>query len=48
MSKLAAVIDAYQNKNLAAIAIHMALQLPNIEEIYTFSNEPFFDGANFI
>lgn len=49
MSKLAAVIiDTYQNKHLAAVAIHMALQMPNVEKIYTFSDEPFFNGANFI
>jgi hypothetical protein len=49
MSKLAAVIiDTYPNKHLAIVAIHMALQLPNIGKIYTFSDEPFFDGAHFI
>ncbi|OIN00743.1 hypothetical protein A9236_05900 [Polynucleobacter sp. QLW-P1DATA-2] len=49
MKKLAAVIiDTYQNKHLASIAIHMALQLPSIQKIYTFSDEPFFPGATFI
>ncbi len=49
MSKLAAVIiDTYPNKHLASIAIHMALQLPNLGKIYTFSDEPFFDGATFV
>ncbi|MBU3555840.1 DUF5672 family protein [Polynucleobacter sp. UB-Piko-W3] len=49
MKKLAAVIiDTYPNKHLAVVAIHMALRLPNIGKIYTFSDEPFFDGAEFI
>jgi hypothetical protein len=49
MSKLAAVIiDTYPNKHMAAIAIHMALQLPNVGKIYTFADEPFFPGADFI
>lgn len=49
MNKLAVVIiDTYSNKDLAAIAIHMALRLPNVEKIYTFSDEPFFSGATFI
>ena len=49
MKKLAAVIiDTYSNKHLAVVAIHMALRLPNIGKIYTFSDEPFFDGAEFI
>ena len=49
MKKLAAVIiDTYPNKHLAAVAIHMALRLSNIGKIYTFSDEPFFDGAQFI
>jgi hypothetical protein len=49
MSKLAAVIiDTYPNKHLAAVAIHMALRLPNVGKIYTFSDEPFFEGAQFV
>ena len=49
MSKLAAVIiDTYPNKYLAAVAIHMALRLPIVKKIYTFSDEPFFDGSTFI
>jgi len=49
MNKLAAVIiDTYPNKHLAAVAIHMALRLPNVGKIYTFSDEPFFEGAQFI
>ena len=49
MSKLAAVIiDTYPNKNLAAIAIDMTLRLPNIRKIYTFADEPFFEGATFV
>jgi hypothetical protein len=49
MNRLSAVIiDTYPNKHLAAIAVHMALRLPNVGKIYTFSDQPFFDGAEFI
>jgi|APCry1669193181_1035450.scaffolds.fasta_scaffold03092_6 Protein of unknown function (DUF5672) len=49
MTELSAVIiDTYPNKGLAARAVHMALRMPNIKKIYTFSDEPFIEGAVFV
>jgi len=49
MKKLSiAIIDTYPNKNLATLALTMASRLPNINKIYTFSDLPYYPGAEFV
>lgn len=48
-SKISAVIvDTHENKLLPRCAIERTLQCHSIGKVYTFSDEPYFDGANFI
>lgn len=42
------IIDTHENKILPRCAIERTLQCTSIGQIYTFSDEPFFPGANFI
>lgn len=49
MKKIAAVIiDTYPDKFMAAQAINYTLKCNRISKIYTFSDEPYFPGAEFV
>lgn len=43
-----AIVDTYPNKGFAKIAINMALRLQNVCKVYTFSDEEYFPGAEFV
>lgn len=48
MKNIAAVIiDTYENKKMASVAIDMTLRLPFVKNVYTFSDTPFYGGAIF-
>lgn len=44
----AVIIDTYENKKMPQIAIEKTLQCRQIKKIYTFSDVPFYGGAEFI
>jgi hypothetical protein len=44
----AVIIDTYSNKKLPTLAIEKILECNRIGKIYTFSDAPYFDGAEFV
>jgi len=42
------IIDTYQNKILPKLAIEKTLQCNKVGKIYTFTDKPYFNGAEFI
>ena len=44
----AVIIDTYSNKKLPTLAIEKTLECNRIGKIYTFSDTPYFDGAEFV
>ena len=44
----AVIIDTYSNKKLPTLAIEKTLECTRIGKIYTFSDAPYFDGAEFV
>lgn len=44
----AVIIDTYSDKTLPKLAIEKTLQCHNIDKVYSYSDAPYFDGAEFI
>jgi hypothetical protein len=44
----AVIIDTYSDKTLPKLAIEKTLQCNAIDKVYTYSDTPYFDGAEFI
>jgi hypothetical protein len=44
----AVIIDTYANKKLPTLAIEKTLECNRIGKVYTFSDAPYFDGAEFV
>ncbi len=43
----AVIIDTYEDKKLATLAIEMTLKCKKVNKVYTFSDKPYFEGAEF-